>query len=148
MSFFIWSKISIGCYVIPLENLTSALFPFILMDTWHQTEMVLSTRGGQSIQARQPVFQSYYHVFTCKFTDGSSLRPFLGKDVPCSMPWFIHSRYTVAFQNSTLYSVTFSVYEYPAKIINDLELCDMSRWNWKSRLQPKGSPLAMILYAA
>ena len=50
---------------------------------------------------------------TCKFTNSSSdlLTPFLGKEVLCSLLLFIHSRYTVASQNSTLYSVTFTVYE-------------------------------------
>ena len=58
--------------------------------------------GGRSIQAKQLVFQSYYHLFSYRFSDSISLRLFWWKDVSCPTPSFIHSRYTVVSQNSVL----------------------------------------------
>ena len=43
--------------------------------------VIVLLRGGQSIQAKQLVFQSYYHLFAHKFSNGCSLRPFQGKDM-------------------------------------------------------------------
>ena len=67
-------------------------------------------RGGRSIQVRQLVLHLYYRLLAHKFSDGSSLRPFQGKDVSCFIPSFIHSRYKVVSQ-TVCYSVTFSVHE-------------------------------------
>ena len=59
-------------------------------------------RGDRLIQARQLVFQSYYCLLAHKFSNGSSLRLFQGKDMSSFIPSFIHSRYTVVSQNSIL----------------------------------------------
>ena len=61
-------------------------------------------RGGESIQARQLVFQSYSRVLAYQFSNGSSLRPFWWKNVLCPILSFIHSRYTVALSLSVFMS--------------------------------------------
>ena len=46
----------------------------------------MTVRGGRSIQARQLVFQSYYHLLAHEFSNGSSLRPSWGRTCRASYP--------------------------------------------------------------
>ena len=54
------------------------------------------------MQAKQLVFQSYYRLLDHEFSNGSSLRPVLGKDVSCFI--FVGSKDRASSQQLQMWS--------------------------------------------